>query len=287
MGTVVNVANGFLQLFAVYGTLNLGFIYLFRTTGVMNFAQGQIFMFAGLSLYFFASRTGLFYGLIITLVVLSVVGYLLYIVILRLLRGGSSLIQVLGTFMVGIGLTEICGVIYGPSIRQLTIPTGPIFHISGGDLETASLIEGAALIIIAILLDLLINKTIFGARMRAAAEDGTLSDYVGVKRHRLWAVSWGVVFLTSVLAAFVYAGRAPLSLTITSVGFSAFPAAIIGGMDSLSGMVVGAALAALIQSVAGYYADAVVADMLTYLVMLGVLLVKPTGLLGRRSVSRI
>jgi branched-chain amino acid transport system permease protein len=76
-------------------------------------------------------------------------------------------------------------------------------------------------------------------------------------------------------------------LSISSVGFSAFPAAIIGGMDSLRGMVVGAALVALIQTAAAYYLNGIIADMLTYVLMLGVLLVRPTGILGRRSVSRI
>ncbi len=283
----VDVLGSAVQLTAIYGVVNTGFVYLYRTTGVINFAQGQMLMLAAFVLAALQPVAGIAGGIVLTLGAMLLASLVVYYGFARLLSGKTELTKVALTFLLALGLTQVAGIVWGSGMRNVTIPAGGYLRIAGGLVPWASIVSLAGAAVLAFVLERLLRGTYLGVQMRAIAEDESLAAYLGMRRSALQAVAWAVAFVCAALAAVVYVERAPVVLSMSDVGLSAFPAAVIGGMDNVGGAFVGAVVVALAESFTALFLGGAAADALSYALMLAVLVALPYGILGRQPSVRL
>ena len=284
---LIDVLGSAIQLTAVYGIVNIGFVYLYRTTGVINFAQGQMLMLAAMLIATLQPLVGYGGAIALGVTAMLLAGIVVCYAVARLLGGKRELTKVAVTFLLALGLTQIAGLAWGSGMRSVAIPAGGYLHVGGGLVPIASLVSLAGAGVLAFVLEGLLRRTYVGVQMRALAEDETLAAYQGMRRNALQAAAWAVAFVCAALAAAVYIERAPVVISMSDVGLSAFPAAVIGGMDNVGGAFVGAVLVALLESFMSLFFGGDVADAVSYALMLVVLVLLPYGLLGRQPSVRL
>jgi len=278
--TAVNLIIAATVLASIYGLINVGFVLLYRTTGVINFAQGHFMLLGAFAMWALTQVLPYGISLIITVAVLAAIGAVIYLVLMRFLLGAKEFTKVITTLMLATILLQVPAVIWGTAIRILQPPTRAVIPLHGVQVEVSDvlIVFEATLVVVALML--IVNRTVVGTRMRAVATDETLAIYAGIRVHRLAAIAWGLAGAGAALAGISYAQRSGVGLSIPAVGLGAFPAVIIGGMDSIGGSLIGGVIVAFVQTLATYQFGVIYGEVISYLLMLGVLLVLPTGLFG-------
>lgn len=289
MRVLVVIASGVLQLSVVYWIVNLGFVYLYRTTGVLNFAQGQMLMLGSFLLVVFTEKLSLGLGAAVSLlVVVSIVmGVLIYLFSMRYLRGASQYAKVIGTFMVSVILTQVVGLIWGVNSYVISVPRLAHLRVGGQLVPTLTIVTAIVLLAIIAAAQYFVTHARWGVAMRAAASNGALATYYGIRSVQLGAIAWAIAAVCASLGGLVYVENAPVVYGMAAVGFSAFPAAVVGGMDSVPGAIVGGLLVAAVQSVTAFYFGGALADAASFGLVIVVLVVRPYGLLGSSRSVRL
>jgi branched-chain amino acid transport system permease protein len=282
-----------LETGSIYAALALALVLVFRGTGMLNFAQGEM---AVLSTYL--TWTSWSAGLPLPLAVLAsmAVSFVLGAAIERLLlrpvvaKSDSHLPVIVVTIGVLLACNAAAQWIWGPDGRSLPSLFGSR-RLEVGSIQVGAATLGAlgVLVAVAVALRLLLERTRIGLAMRAVASNPTSSRLVGIRVGQVLATGWG---LAAALGALSGALVAP---TVTAFDASfmqgvlvlAFAAATIGGFDSLPGAIVGGLLIGVLESLAGSYVSADLKLPLAFAVLLGMLLIRPTGLFGSVRAVRV
>jgi branched-chain amino acid transport system permease protein len=278
--TVVNLIISATVLASIYALINVGFVLLYRTTGVINFAQGHFMLLGAFSMWALTQVLPYLVSLLITIVIIAALGAAIHLVLMRYLLGAKEFTKVITTLMLATILLQVPAVLWGTEVRILESPTSSVIHMPGAQIQVSDLLIVIEAAVVVIVLMLFVNRTVVGTRMRAVASDETLAIYAGIRVHWLAAIAWGLTGAGAALAGISYAQRSGVGLSIPAVGLGAFPAVIIGGMDSIGGSLIGGVIVAFVQTVTTYQFGVVYGEVISYLLMLGVLLVLPTGLFG-------
>jgi branched-chain amino acid transport system permease protein len=283
---------------ARYALVALGFVIIYRATGVINFAQGGLVALGAYLTYAFANGAGLPFALAVLLAVVCAgfFGAGLERVVLRRMVGEP----VFAVIMITIGLLFIIEqavtAIWGFDSLNLADPWG-VQTVAAGDVVLAVRDLWTLGIAAAILLGFFafFRLSTLGVAMRATALDAEAALAQGISARRVYAVSWAISAGLAALAGVTLAsGPAALSPAIGAIALVAFPAMIVGGMDSPAGAVAGGMIIGLTQALtAGYQQDVApwlgdnFAAVMPYVVMIVILLVRPYGLFGTREVRRV
>jgi branched-chain amino acid transport system permease protein len=283
---------------ARYALVALGFVIIYRATGVINFAQGGLVALGAYLTYAFANGAELPFALAVLLAVLcaSAFGAGLERVVLRRMVGEP----VFAVIMITIGLLFIIEqavtAIWGFDSLNLADPWG-VQTVAAGDIVMATKDLWTLGIAAAVLggFFLFFRLSTLGVAMRATAIDAEAALAQGISARRVYAVSWAISAGLAALAGVTLAsGPAALSPTIGAIALVAFPAMIVGGMDSPVGAVAGGMIIGITQALtAGYQQDIApwlgdnFAAVMPYVVMIVILLVRPYGLFGTREVRRV
>jgi branched-chain amino acid transport system permease protein len=308
---VQGVAQG-----SVYALVALGFVIIFRGTKVLNFAQGA-FMLIGAFLVFNASRTwGVNYwvSLFGTALVMGVLGYGLEATVLRKLRGRPTFTVIMATLGVGIATEQLCIAIWGTDPLPLNDPMGLKFTKFGGvPVTLVDVVTFVAAAAIASALLLFFNKSRMGTAMQATALDPEAAIAQGINPKLVYGLSWGIAASIATFAGvFLSSGNGRnVSPTLLQVALTAIPAAILGGLDSTKGAIVGGMIIGIAQQMMfGYQVD--IGNWLgrivnvhvgsfhyraglgpnfhlvfPYLIMVAILLIRPYGIFGTKEVRRV
>ena len=154
-------------------------------------------------------------------------------------------------------------------------------------LPVVDLIIAALAVVLVGALVLFVDRTVVGSRMRALADNEMLAVFSGMRVHVLAAIAWGMAGAAAAVAGIVYGQSASASLELPLVGLGAFPAAVLGGMDSITGIIPAAVLVAIIQTLAVYWFGALWGDIVVWSGMLAALLFVPRGLFGAKELKRL
>jgi branched-chain amino acid transport system permease protein len=278
---------------AVYSLLALAVVLVHRSTGVANFAQGEMAMFSTFITWQLL-RTGLPLWLaLVTAVVISVaIGMLLQRVLVRHLQDASPLAVVILTLGLLLATNQGASFIWGSEIKQFP-SLFPDTVLRMGDVRVTADAIGvtAVLLVIALLLYLLFQHTKVGLAMRAASVNPDASQLVGIRVGTMHMLGWGLAAGLGAVAGALTAPRLFLEPNMMlGVLLFAFAAATLGGINSPVGAIVGGIVVGVSENLAGTYVDFIGSDLkiiVPLLIIIVVLVVRPNGLFGKEEVVRV
>jgi branched-chain amino acid transport system permease protein len=277
---------------SLYGALALAVVLIYRSTGIVNFAQGEMAMFSTFGAWALL-EAGLPLGLALlgTLALSFVGGMLIERLIIRPVEGGEVLTVVIVTLGLFILINSAAGWIWGFGNRSFPSVFGDgTVAVAGVSVAVESLGIVAVLIAIVGLLFVVTQRTRLGLAMRAVAMNPDSSRLVGISIGRTLMVGWGIAAAVGAVAGALIAPRLFLDVNFMgSVLIYSFAAATLGGFDSPLGAVVGGWIIGIAENLAGTYVDFIGADLkilVPLVVILVVLLFRPTGLFGSAGVAR-
>ncbi|WP_173191027.1 branched-chain amino acid ABC transporter permease [Paenibacillus alginolyticus] len=283
-----------LSLGSLYALIGLAFVLIYRASGVVNFAQGEMMMIGGLIGFSLISYLHIpfFAAYLIAVLVLFFFGFFIERYVFRRMRTG----KVFSAVMVTIGLSSILqglsGMVWGHEIREIPFPAKMgVINIWGIGLFKLDLYAIATTIVILILFSVFIHRHKLGRAMTASSSDLEASYLIGIPVDFIHGISWGVSSAVSVIAGIFIGSLVYLEPTMGVFALTAFPAIILGGLNSLLGAVVGGLAMGIIVNLAGGYLDPYIPggtkEVVTYMVLLLVLMFRPYGLFGQKQIRRM
>ena len=277
---------------SLYGALAVAVVLIYRATGIVNFAQGELAMFSTF-IAWGLMQAGLPLGLAVlaTLALSFVGGMLIERTIIRPVEGGEVLTLVIVTLGLYILVNSLAGWIWGFGNRAFPSAFGDgSFDLAGVDVPVESIGIVAVLIALVGLLFAVFRRTKVGLAMRAVAMNPESSRLHGISVGRTLMIGWGVAALVGALAGVLIAPRLFLDVNFMgAVLIYSFAAATLGGFDSPLGALIGGWIVGIAEGLAGTYVDFIGSDLkilVPLAVILVVLLFRPTGLFGSAEVAR-
>ena len=277
---------------SLYGALALAVVLIYRSTGIVNFAQGEMAMFSTFIAWgLLEAGLPLALALLGTLLFSFVAGMLIERVIVRPVEGGEVLTLVIVTLGLYILVNSLAGWIWGFGNRSFPSVFGDgSFDLAGVRISVESIGLVAVLIAIVGILFAVTNRTKVGLAMRAVSLNPDSSRLVGISVGRTLMIGWGIAALVGALAGALIARRLFLDVNFMgSVLIYSFAAATLGGFDSPLGAVLGGWIIGVAENLAGTYVDFIGSDLkilVPLIAILVVLLFRPTGLFGSAEVAR-
>jgi branched-chain amino acid transport system permease protein len=293
----------------LYSLVALGFVLIFKASGVFNFAQGAMVLFGALSMARFSEWIPLWAGVdslwlanvlafVMAAVVMFMVAWAVEYLVLRHLvnqEGATLLMATLGIayFLEGLGQA-----LFGSSIYKIDIgmPKDPVFILEntfpGGVLVNKEDLY-AALIAAAMvaLLSLFFQKTATGRALRAVADDHQAAQSIGIPLNRIWMIVWCVAGVVALVAGMIWGSKLGVQFSLATVALRALPVVILGGLTSVPGAIIGGLIIGVGEKLSEVYLGGFVGGGIeiwfAYVLALGFLLIRPQGLFGEKIIDRV
>ena len=282
----------------MYALVALGFVMIYKASGVFNFAQGAMVFFAALTVAGISDKFGvsLWIAVPIGVVVMIVLGFLIERIVLRPLVNQHEITL----FMATIGLTffieGLAQLLWGSNVRTLDlgiqdVPSEWLINNTGILISQFDLIAAGICGLLVAALALLFNKTKIGRALRAVADDHQAAMTVGIPLHYVWGVVWAVAGFVALVAGLLWGSRNGVQFSLTFVALKALPVLILGGFTSVPGAIVGGLIIGATEKLAEVYIGPFVGGGIEgwfpYVLALLFLLVRPEGLFGEKIIRRI
>ncbi len=285
MQLAVNIA----VLAAIYALIACGYVLVYRVSRVLNLAHGELMMLGAYMLMLTAAQFSAYWPAAIAAAVgLSLLtGVLVYLFLMRKMTGEMVLAAVLTTVALGVLLRGAMVLVWSAQqqypAQALGVANTSIALPGGARISffSALLILTTALVYGSLLAFLRFGR--WGIRMRAAGQSPLLAAQRGINLHAVYALAWGLSTLTGALAGILIALDSGLDQTMAIIGLKAFPAALVGGLDSLVGALVGSLIVAAAEVLLIHYVDPLLSEVVPFLVLIAMLVVRPWGLFGTRE----
>lgn len=276
----------------MYALVALGFVLIYKATETVNFAQGDLMMLGA----FFALTGGTVMGLpywltiVFAVAVMIVAGMLLERTVLRPVLGYPAFTVVMVTIGVGFVLRGVVTMVpgWGTETYALATPFGDRVLRAGGVViaeQQLAVIGHTALLCLA--LYLFFRHTRIGIAMQAASQNQLAAYYMGIPVRRINMLIWGLSAGVATIAGILLAPTTFVHSNMGFIGLKAFPAAVVGGFGSVPGAIVGGLLIGVVEALAGFYLPEGFKDVAAYVVVLVVLLVKPSGIFGETAMKKV
>jgi branched-chain amino acid transport system permease protein len=277
----------------MYSLVAIGFVLIYKTSGVLNFAQGAMLLFAALTFVSLHEKGIPFaVALLITLAIMVVLGIAIERWVLRPMAGQPPITL----FMVTLGLSYIieggAELIWGTQVHglDLGIEDTPI-QIAGVLVSKFDLFCAGVAAVLVAALTVLFRYTRTGLACRAAAEDQYAALNTGLRLPRIWASVWATAGVVALVAGLLWGVRTGEQFSLSLVVLKSLPVLVLGGFDSIAGAIVGGLIIGATENLAevylGSYVGGGIDSWVAYVVALGFLLVRPSGLFGQKLVERV
>jgi branched-chain amino acid transport system permease protein len=283
------LAANIVVLAAGYAMVCTGYVLIYRVSRVFNLAHGDLL---ALGAYFLVTVAGPFnkspvIAVVIAAMLALAMGVLIYVFLMRWMTGRSVLAAVLVTVAFGFFLRGLMTLIWTPqpfypavafNWRMVSVPVG-----FGARVSSTNLAMLVAAIVVYCGLIAFLRFTRWGIQMRAAGQNPLLAEQRGVRLHAIYAFAWGLSTFTAGIAGIILAFNSGVDPTISTIGLKAFPAALVGGLDSFAGVLVGSIIVATAEVFAIQFVNPLLSDVVPFIVLLIALTIRPWGLLGSRE----
>ena len=282
----------------MYSLVALGFVLIYKASGVFNFAQGGMVFFAALTFVGLQEKTGMPFWVLIaaTLGVMVVLGIVIERVVLRPLVNQPQITLFMATIGLAFFIEGMAQIIWGTEVRRLDLglqdePIGALMDrfgilVSKFDL-TAALVAGILVAVLAVFF----NKTRIGRALRAVADDHQAALAVGIPLKQIWAIVWSVAGFVALVAGLLWGARNGVQFALTFVALKALPVLILSGFESILGAIVGGLIIGAAEKLAevylGPHLGGGIEGWFAYMLALLFLLVRPEGLFGEKHIDRV
>jgi len=309
MGFFLETLIGGLMAGMLYSLVALGFVLIFKASGVFNFAQGAMVLFAALAMARFAEWVPEYAGITnpvlfnliafaLAAVVMFVVAWLVEYLVLKHLvnqEGTSLLMATLGItyFLDGVGQT-----IFGSDIYKIDVgmPKEPLMAFQsvfeGGLLiSQEDLVAAAIAACLVAALSLFFQKTSTGRALRAVADDHQAAQSIGIPLDRIWVIVWCVAGVVALVAGMIWGSKLGVQFSLSTVALRALPVVILGGLTSVPGAIIGGLIIGVGEKLSevflGPYVGGGIEIWFAYVLALVFLLFRPQGLFGEKIIDRV
>jgi len=282
----------------MYSLVALGFVLIYKASGVFNFAQGAMVFFAALTFVGLQEKFGLpFWGaFVLALAAMVVLGILTERIVLRPLVNQPQITLFMATIGLSFFIEGLAQLIWGTNVRRLDIgikdePIAAVLErfdmaISSFDL-TAALVAGVLVTVLAVFFQV----TRVGRALRAVADDHQAALAVGIPLKQIWAIVWSVAGFVALVAGLMWGARNGVQYALTFVALKALPVLILGGFESVLGAIVGGLIIGALEKLAevylGPYIGGGIEGWFAYMMALLFLLIRPEGLFGEKRIDRV
>ena len=304
-GFYTEVLLGGLMAGVLYSLVALGIVLIFKASGVFNFAQGAMVLFAALSVARMAEVMPLWIAAILGMVIMVLVAVVIERLVLRPLVNQEGVVLLMATlgvsyFMDGFGQTLWGSDIYSIDLGIAKEPVMILENVfEGGILINKD--DVAAAVVAALLVGLLavfFQKTATGRALRAVADDHQAAQSIGIPLNRIWVIVWSVAGIVALVAGMVWGAKLGVQFSISQVALKALPVVILGGFTSVPGAIIGGLIIGVGEKMAEVFlgpplvkafdlAGGGIENWFAYVLALLFLLVRPQGLFGEKLIDRV
>jgi len=309
MGFFLETLLGGLMAGMLYSLIALGFVLIYKASGVFNFAQGAMVLFAALAMARFSEWIPLWLGFdnrvignvlgfIAAMGVMIVVAWLIEKLVLGRLINQEGITLLMATLGITYFLEGFGQVLFGNDIYKIDIglPKDPTFVLekvfAGGILISkedlyAALISAA----LVVLLSLFFQKTTTGRALRAVADDHQAAQSIGIPLSRIWVIVWSVAGFVALVAGMIWGSKLGVQFSLSLVALKALPVVILGGLTSIPGAIIGGLIIGVGEKLSEIYIGPMLGGGIeiwfAYVLALVFLLVRPQGLFGEKIIDRV
>jgi len=309
MGFFLETLIGGLMAGMLYSLVALGFVLIYKASGVFNFAQGAMVLFAALAMARFAEWIPLYTGIqsliaanlmafALAAGVMFLVAWVIEYLVLRHLvnqEGTTLLMATLGItyFLDGVGQS-----IFGSDIYKIDIgmPKEPLMVLQnafegGLMVNQEDMVAAAIAAFLVAALSLFFQKTTTGRALRAVADDHQAAQSIGIPLNRIWVIVWCVAGIVALVAGMIWGSKLGVQFSLSSIALRALPVVILGGLTSVPGAIIGGLIIGVGEKLSevflGPYVGGGIEIWFAYVLALGFLLVRPQGLFGEKIIDRV
>ncbi|GAA3590746.1 MAG: branched-chain amino acid ABC transporter permease [Gibbsiella quercinecans] len=290
---LIEVLVGGLLSGVMYSLVALGFVLVYKSSGVFNFAQGSMLLFAALTFVCLVERGWSVWAVLpITLVIISLLGMLIEFSVLRPLVNQPPIILFVATLGVSYIIEGAAQLLWGTQVHALDLGIDDTpFEVGGVLISLFDLFAAGVAGLLVLLLSLFFRYTHTGLAFRAVADDTFAGLAVGLNIGRLWAVVWAAAGVVALVAGLLWGARLGVQFSLSLVVLKALPVLVLGGFDSIAGVIVAGLLVGAIEKLGSVYLGPLLGggidSWIAYAVALLFLLIRPAGLFGSHRLSRL
>ncbi|KIU47187.1 MULTISPECIES: branched-chain amino acid ABC transporter permease [Bradyrhizobium] len=289
----IEVLVGGLLSGVMYSLVAIGFVLIYKTSGVLNFAQGAMLLFAALTFVSLVERGIAFpFALLITLVIMVALGVAVERTVLRPLVNQPPITLFMATLGLSYVIEGAAQLLWGTQVHGLDIGISDVpLDIAGVFISRFDLFAAAVAGSLVALFALFFRYTRTGLSFRAVADDPFAALAVGLRLPRVWASVWTASGIVALVAGLLWGARLGVQFSLSLVVLKALPVLVLGGFDSIAGAIIGGLLIGAIEKLAEVYVGPLfgggIEAWAAYVVALVLLLVRPSGLFGQKLVERV
>ncbi|HZS34384.1 MAG TPA: branched-chain amino acid ABC transporter permease [Methylomirabilota bacterium] len=290
---LVEVLIGGVAAGLMYSLVALGFVLIFKASGVFNFAQGVMVLFAALTLVGLMERGApVWLALLLTMAAMVALAFAIERVVLRPLVNQPPIILFMATIGISFFLEGFGEMLWGANVKRLDIGIPDTsFAVHGvlvNRLELTAAITAAVLVTV---LAVFFQRTRIGRALRAVADDPAAALSLGVPLKTIWVVVWSVSGLVAIVAGIMWGAKSGVQFSLSLIALKALPVLILGGFTSVPGAVAGGLVIGVGEKLAEVYwgplVGGAIENWFAYVLALVALLVRPQGLFGERIIERV
>ncbi len=291
----------------MYSLVALGFVLIFKASGIFNFAQGVLALFAALALYDFLAPEGWFnqlfgftlpvpLAILATAGVMIIVAWLIERLVLRHLVNQEGIILFMATIGLAYVLEGVGDILFGSDVKPLDIgiPQGAhdyLLDTYGLYIEKLEIFAAATAAVMVAVLALFFQYTRIGRALRAVADDHQAALSVGISLRTIWVIVWAVAGFVALVAGIMWGSKSGVQFSLSLIALKALPVLILGGFTSVPGAIVGGLIIGVGEKLAeiylGPYVGGAIENWFAYMLALAFLLFRPQGLFGEKIIERV
>ncbi|ERS81074.1 ABC transporter permease [Marinobacter sp. EVN1] len=289
----LEVLIGGLLAGVMYSLVAIGFVLIYKASGVFNFAQGAMVLFAALT-YVSLIDQGLspWLSLLVTAVLMVLLALAVEAAVLRPLVNRPPIVLFMATLGLAYVIEGAAQALWGTQVHglELGISDAPMF-LGGLLISSFDLVAAGIAGLLVIVLSLFFSYTQTGLALRAVADDPLAAQSVGIRIRRIWVIVWSAAGLVALVAGLLWGARLGVQFSLSLIVLKALPVLIIGGFTSITGAIVGGLLIGAGEKLAEVYLGQLIGNGIEnwfpYVIALLFLLVRPAGLFGQRTIERV
>ena len=309
MGFFLETLIGGLMVGTLYALIAIGFVLIFKASGVFNFAQGAMVLFSALAMARFAEWipgwlgmapgvVGNLLAIVVTLALMVLVAWVIERFALRHLVNQEPIALLMATLGIAYLLDGLGPMVFGSAVYSINVgmPKDPVFVMDGlipggvmlslEDLYAACI---AALLVVC--LSLFFQKTKTGRALRAVADDHQAAQSIGIPLSRIWVIVWTVAGIVALVAGMIWGSKSGVQFSLATVALRALPVVILGGLTSVPGAIIGGLIIGVGEKLSEVYLGPFVGGGIeiwfAYVLALVFLLFRPQGLFGEKIIDRV